>query len=187
MSGQRLFVRLQGEEGETVNLTSHEFWALVHGIVLGGAFLLAFAGGMAGFYSLRPELVTPAGITERIRRLKIGTTAMAALTWLTVIVGTWIVYPWYRDPAPDSPKSQLLANPDTEDWHEFAMEWKEHIAWLAPFLATGAAFIVIYYGAGLVRDRTVRRIAMTLFIAAFAVAVIAGLLGALITKKAPVT
>jgi hypothetical protein len=170
-----------------LDLSTHEFWALVHGILLGGAFLLAFSGGLAGFYSLRPELVTERGLTERIRRLRIGTVAMAALTWATVIVGTWVVYPWYREATPDSPKSTLLADPDTKDWHEFAMEWKEHIAWMAPMLATAAAFIVFYYRADLIRNQLARRIAMGLFIAAFAVAVIAGLLGALITKKAPVT
>jgi hypothetical protein len=169
-----------------MDLTTREFWALVHGILLGGAFLLAFSGGLAGFYSLRAELVTEAGIVDRVRRLRIGTAAMAALTWATVIVGTWVVYPWYREKAPASPKSQLLANPDTKDWHEFAMEWKEHIAWLAPLLATAAAFVVFYYRAELVRNPLARKIAMALFIAAFAVAVIAGLLGALITKKAPV-
>jgi hypothetical protein len=170
-----------------LDLTNREFWALVHGIALGGAFLLAFAGGLAGFYSLRPELVTPAGVTDRVRRLSIGTTAMAALLWLTVIVGTWVVYPWYREETPGSPKSQLLANPDTADWHEFAMEWKEHIAWISPMLATAAAFIVLYYRAELVRNPFARRLAMGLFIAAFSCAVVAGLLGALITKKAPIT
>ena len=170
-----------------MDLTTREFWALVHGIFLGGAFLLAFSGGLAGFYSLRPELVTEAGITERIRRLRLGTAAMAVLTWATVIVGTWVVYPWYRDPAPDSPRSTLLANPDTKDWHEFAMEWKEHIAWIAPMLATTAAFMVFYYRADLIRNQLARRIAMGLFIGAFAAAVVAGVLGALITKKAPVT
>lgn len=170
-----------------MDLSTREFWALVHGILLGGAFLLAFTGGLAGFYSLRPELVTEAGIGERIRRLRIGTAAMAVLTWLTVIVGTWVVYPWYREATPSSPKSTLLANPDTKDWHEFAMEWKEHIAWIAPMLATGAAFIVFYYRADLIRNPLARRIAMGLFIGAFAVAVVAGLLGALITKKAPVS
>jgi hypothetical protein len=169
-----------------VDLSSREFWALVHGILLGGAFLLAFSGGLAGFYSLRPELVTEAGITDRIRRLSIGTSAMAVLTWLTVIVGTWIVYPWYRDKAPTSPKSKLLANSNTKDWHEFAMEWKEHIAWIAPLLATSAAFVVLYYRADLIRNPLARRIAMSLFVGAFACAVVAGLLGALITKKAPV-
>jgi len=170
-----------------MDLTSREFWALVHGILLGGAFLVAFTGGLAGFYSLRPELITEAGVVERMRRLEWGTAGMAALTWLTVIVGTWVVYPWYREDTPDSPRSQLLANPDTEDWHTFGMEWKEHVAWIAPMLATAAAFIVFYYKRDLIRHPTARRMAMALFVGAFAVAVIAGVLGALITKKAPVT
>jgi hypothetical protein len=169
-----------------MDLSSHEFWALVHGILLGGAFLLAFSGGLAGFYSLRSELLTAEGVRERMRRLELGTTVMAGLTWLTVIVGTWIVYPWYREDTPDSPKSLLLANSDTKDWHEFAMEWKEHIAWIAPMLATAAAFMVLYYRDDLIKSTFLRRVAMGLFIGAFVVAVIAGLLGALITKKAPV-
>ncbi|HEX5893393.1 MAG TPA: hypothetical protein VFY33_01065 [Solirubrobacterales bacterium] len=170
-----------------MDLTNREFWALVHGVLLGGAFLLAFTGGLAGFYSLRPELLTAQGVRERIRRLEWGTVAMAILTWLTVIVGTWIVYPWYREDTPDSPRSFLLENPDTADWHEFAMEWKEHTAWISPMLATAAAFMVLYYRDDLIRNTLAKRIAMALFIAAFVVAVIAGLLGALITKKAPVT
>ena len=169
-----------------MDLTTREFWALVHGLVLGGAFLMAFTGGLAGFYSLRPELVTPKGVVERVRRLKIGTAAMAILTWLTVVVGTWIVYPWYREDIPESPRSTLLASPGTEDWHTFGMEWKEHVAWISPMLATAAAFLAFYYGKDLVRNSLARRIAMGLFVGAFALAVIAGVLGALITKKAPV-
>ena len=125
-----------------MDLSNHEFWALIHGIVLGGAFLVAFTGGLAGFYSLRPELLTAEGITDRIRRLSIGTTAMAALTWLTVIVGTWVVYPWYREEAPDSPKSQLLGNPDTKDWHEFAMEWTLHLTMRGKRYETRPALII---------------------------------------------
>jgi hypothetical protein len=170
-----------------MELTTREFWALIHGIVLGGLFLVAFSGGLAGLYSLRPALVTEAGVTERMRRLIWGTTGMAVLTWLTVIVGTWIVYPWYREDIPESPRSRLLENPDTDNWHTFGMEWKEHVAWIAPLLATGAAFIVLYYRQDLIRNQFARRLAMGLLVAAFAIAVIAGVLGALITKKAPIT
>jgi hypothetical protein len=80
-----------------MELTSRETWTLVHGLILGTFFLLAFAGGLAGLWSLRTEYVTPAGISERLRRLKIGITAMAIAAWATVITGTWIVYPWYRE------------------------------------------------------------------------------------------
>lgn len=41
-----------------MELTSRELWALIHGILSGGAFLVAFTGGWAGFCSLRPEYVT---------------------------------------------------------------------------------------------------------------------------------
>jgi RsiW-degrading membrane proteinase PrsW (M82 family) len=54
-------------------------------------------------------------------------------------------------------------------------------------LATAAFVIAAYYGRDLIRHQPARRIAMTLFVGAFAVAAIAGVLGALITKKAPVT
>jgi hypothetical protein len=170
-----------------MDLSNREFWALVHGLFLGGAFLLAFTGGLAGFFSLRPGLLTPEGVRERVRRLELGTIVMAVLTWLTVIIGTWVVYPWYREDTPDSPRTLLLDNPDTADWHEFAMEWKEHIAWISPLLATAAAFIVVYYRDDLIRNTLARRIALGLFIGAFACAAVAGILGALITKKAPVT
>src|SRR5215204_4618438 len=170
-----------------MDLTTREFWALVHGFLLGGLFLIAFAGGLAGLYSLKPQLLTAEGVTERMGRLKVGITTMAVVAWATVITGTWIVYPWYREETPDSAKSVLLADPNTADWHEFAMEWKEHIAWIAPMLATVAAFIVLYYRADLIRNNFARRLAMGLFIGAFLCAVIAGVLGALITKKAPVT
>jgi hypothetical protein len=169
-----------------MDLTTREFWALVHGFLLGGLFLVAFAGGLAGLYSLKPQLVTAEGITDRMGRLKVGMTTMAVVAWATVITGTWIVYPWYREETPDSAKSVLLADPDTADWHEFGVEWKEHIAWIAPMLATVAAFIVLYYRADLVRNQTARRLAIGLFIGSFACAAVAGILGALITKNAGV-
>src|SRR5574341_2038061 len=103
-----------------MSFTNREWWTLVHGMIFGALFLLAFAGGLAGLYSLRPGLVTAEGVTERMRRLKIGVVAMAVAAWGTVITGTWVVYPWYRDAAdPKSPKNLLLAKSSTEDWHNF--------------------------------------------------------------------
>jgi hypothetical protein len=60
-----------------MHLSNHEWWGVVHGMGFGALFLLAFAGGFAGLYSLRPELVTSAGVTERMRRLRVGVVAMA--------------------------------------------------------------------------------------------------------------
>jgi hypothetical protein len=176
-----------------MSLSIREFWTLIHGMILGALFLLAFGGGLAGFYSLRPELTTEKGIQERLVRLKWGTALMAIVAWLTVITGTYIVYPWYRARPPEGatdlteyPRSFLLANPDLALWHTFGMEWKEHVAWIAPIMATAVVFLVFRYGPVLAVNNRLRTITIVLFIIAFAAAAIAGLFGALITKTAPI-
>ena len=177
-----------------MELTTREWWAVIHGLILGTLFLLAFGGGLAGLWSLKERLLTSEGVAERTPRILIGTTVMAVVAWLTVITGTWIVYPWYRATPPEGttdltafPRSFLLADPKLQAWHSFAMEWKEHVAWIAPFLATAVAFAVIYYGAQLVRRGDMRRALLILFTLAFGAAGIAGLFGAFITKAAPVS
>ena len=129
-----------------MTLSNRETWTLVHGMIFGVIFLLGFAGGLEGLYSLRPQLLTAAGVRDRVRRLRIGVVAMAVAAWGTVITGTWVIYPWYREKVPESAKSVLVADPATAQWHSFGMEWKEHIAWISPILATVVAFIVVYYG-----------------------------------------
>jgi hypothetical protein len=34
-----------------MSLTNRETWTLIHGMIIGSLFLLAFAGGLAGLYS----------------------------------------------------------------------------------------------------------------------------------------
>ncbi len=169
-----------------MQLSTREFWTVLHGLGFGAIFLLAFAGGLAGLWSLRPELVTIEGIRERLGRLRWGTVVMAIMAWLTILSGTYIVYPWYRANVPTSPRSVLLADPTKKLWHTFGMEWKEHVGWLAGFLATAVAYIVIAYGPALVRKHNLRQAAITLFVLAFVAAGIAGLFGAFLNKLAPV-
>lgn len=169
-----------------MTLTPREFWTVLHGLILGSLYLLAFAGGAAGLWSLKPGLLTDAGIIERLRRLKIGVWTMATTCWLAVFSGTYVVYVWYREKIPESPRSRLLADPTKAAWHTFGMEWKEHVAWLAPLLATSVAFLVSWYGRELLERQEIRRAAFLLFSLAFAAATIAGLLGAFINKVAPV-
>ena len=169
-----------------MSLSDREFWTVVHGMVLGTLFLLAFAGGLAGLWSLRPSLVTPVGMVERLRRLKVGMWGMAIVAWATVVTGTYTVYPWYRDAAATSPRSQLLADTSTALWHTFGMEWKEHVAWISPILATAVAFVVTWYGPRLARENRIRKLALALFVGAFAAAAVAGLFGAFINKAAPI-
>ena len=124
---------------------------------------------------------------------------MAIVAWLTVFTGTWIVYPWYRAAPPEVidrtiqsdalkefPRYWLLASERTSLWHELGMEWKEHVAWLAPLLATAVAFVVAYYGVRLARKPEWRWPLIILFTLAFLAAGAAGVFGAFITKAAPV-
>jgi hypothetical protein len=181
-----------------MEVTERELYTILHGLVLGTLFLLAFGGGMAGLWSLRGKLVTEEGVKERTPRLLFGTAVMAIVAWLTVLTGTFIAYPWYRAAPPegtdltnaaalvDFPRYLLLAQEKTAEWHHFGMEWKEHVAWLAPFLATAVAFTVAYYGVQLIRRNEIRRAVMVFFVLGFVAAGIAGLFGAFITKAAPV-
>ncbi|MBI4568030.1 MAG: hypothetical protein HY719_06490 [Planctomycetes bacterium] len=169
-----------------MRLGVREFWTVLHGMLFGAAYLLAFAGGLAGLWSLRPAWLTAEGARERMRRLQLGLWMMAIICWATVISGTWVVYPWYRDPAKSSPRSQLLAVTDMAAWHTFGMEWKEHVAWLSPILATAAAALLQRYKDDLARRDDLRRATTTLFVLAFLAAMVAGIFGAFINKVAPI-
>ena len=176
-----------------MSMTDRELWAVIHGLVLGTLFLLAFAGGLAELYSLRTEWVTAAGIKERVRRLISGNWIMAVVAWLTCFTGTYIVYPWYRAAPPegqtelvDFPRYFLLADEALKAWHTFGMEWKEHVAWFSPLLATAVAYVVWRYRDRLSSDSQLRNMLIVLFVLAFVAAGVAGLFGAFITKAAPV-
>jgi hypothetical protein len=190
-----------------MELSTREAWTVIHGLVLGTLFLLAFAGGLAGLWSLRPGLITTAGIQERMKRLYWGTWVMAGAAWATVITGTWIVYPWYRANLSEvgddryagcagailpnetcSPREFLLSDVSgqTETWHELGMEWKEHVGWAAPILATAAAFLVTYYGPRLMARPWLRTAVIVMFVAAFGAAVVGGAFGAFLNKVAPI-
>ena len=134
-----------------------------------------------------------------MRRLVAGTWVMAIVAWLTVITGTWhrlSLVPRQATPRAspaaeaalkEFPRYFLLANEQTAEWHTFGMEWKEHVAWLAPLLATAVAFFVSLATAPSSSDHgEMRRAVMVILTLAFAAAGIAGLFGALITKAAPV-
>lgn len=169
-----------------MEISTREAWTVLHGMIFGAVFLLAFAGGLAGLYSLRPEWLTTAGLRERLTRLKIGMWSMAVIAWATVISGSYIVYPWYRDKAPTSARSVLLSQPTTAEWHNFGMEWKEHVGWLAPIAATVVAFVITYYGPVLAKRVGERRAVMIFFVVSFLTAAAAGIFGAFLNKVAPV-
>src|SRR3970040_116866 len=69
---------------------------------------------------------------------------------------------------PFSPRFFLLSKPTTAAWHTFGMEWKEHVGWFAPILATAVAFVVAYYGPPPAREERARRTVLWLFLVALA-------------------
>jgi hypothetical protein len=176
-------------------LTRREFWTALHGMVLGAVFLLAFSGCAASLWSLRSHWLTAEGRTAAVRCLLAGSWTMAILAWLTVFAGTFVIYPWYRAKPPAAtsaaqlagyPKFLLTSRPQTEDWHEFGMEWKEHVGWLAPFLATAVAIVATRNRHWLADQATIRRTMLLLLFASFFCASVAGMFGAFINKVAPV-
>jgi hypothetical protein len=164
-------------------VTNQQAFLLLH-LAVGALFLHGLVGGVATLF--RSHL-TRAG--KWVRNFSVAT--MAAVAWVTAVTGTWLVYPGYRaTPAPGAdneghPKFALVGDHNTALWHEFAMEWKEHVAWLTPFLATAIAFVVIRYSDELTRDTRLRRTIATLFVVTFFAAFVAGGLGAAINKVAP--
>ncbi len=173
-----------------MELSIREIWTVLHGMVLGAVFLLAFGGAIADLYELKASWITPEGAMENSRRLKLGLWAMALIAWGTVITGTWVVYVWYRaKPVAGTelfnfPRYFLLSKPNTKEWHEFGMEWKEHVAWIAPMLLTSIAYSAQYYGERIKDFPRMRRTLFWLLIITFASAAVAGLFGAFINKVA---
>lgn len=54
------------------------------------------------------------------------------------------------------------------------MEWKEHVAWIAPVLAPALAYVVLRYGLSLSQHGQPRRASMVYFAIAFLAAAIGG-------------
>jgi hypothetical protein len=177
-----------------MGLTARELWTAFHGMALGAGYLLAFSGAFVALWSMRSTWVTPSGAIASGRRLVIGAWAMALLAWGAILVGTLVVYPMYRAKPPKGtpasglgayPRSQLLSQPQTKEWHEFGMEWKEHVGWLVPILATAVAVVATRYRRALAGEPMLRRMLLVLLCVSFFCASAAGLMGALINKVAP--
>jgi hypothetical protein len=111
-----------------MHLTTREIWALVHGLLIGGPFLLAFTGGLVALVGLRSEYLTAEGIRNRAAQLRIGASVMAVMAWAIVFIGIWVLLPWYSEARPDSPRWLLLSDPSTRQCHELADVWKTHVA-----------------------------------------------------------
>jgi hypothetical protein len=168
-----------------MDLTLREVVTATHGMLFGGFFLMALFAIV--IHLLEPSTVSSPSRTET--SLLIG---MTVFGWAAVLSGTYVVYPWYRAVAPAGadlalyPKFLLTAHPATAGWHNLGMEWKEHVAWIAPMVATMITFVLLRQRAAWSASRQIRRAVTGFAGAAFLAAALAGTWGALISKKAPV-
>ncbi len=176
-----------------MEITIRGLWTLIHGLGFGALYLLACSGALVELYRFSTSSAPSEFTIGQERFLKVYLVTMVVLAWAAVLIGAYVIYPWYRAAAPPGtvdlsmfPQRLLMSNPTTIGWHTLGMEWKEHVAWFAPISITMVAFVFIKYGRALRNHRQLRIAVLSFAAASFAAAGIAGFFGAMITKNAPV-
>jgi uncharacterized membrane protein len=176
-----------------MEITARALWTLLHGLGFGALYLLACSGALVELYRSTASSASSESTPARERFLKTYLLTMTVLAWAAVLTGAYVIYPWYRAaPLPGTtdlslfPQHLLMSTSATSRWHSLGMEWKEHVAWLAPISITMVTFVFIRYGRSL-KDHPQLRSAVLIFaVASFVAAGIAGFFGAMINKYAPV-
>jgi hypothetical protein len=176
-----------------MEITTRSLWTLIHGMGFGALYLMACSGALVELFRryARNASATPNIADERFFRKYLS--VMAILAWMTVFTGAYVVYPWYRAAAPAGtanlagfPQALLMSRPLTVGWHSMGMEWKEHVAWLAPISITMAAAVFARYGRAIKDQPQLRNAVLGFVLISFVSAGIAGFFGAMIDKNAPV-
>ena len=171
--------------------SDRSLWTMLHGLVLSGGGMLFLAVALIAI----PLLSAPADayIPDRQSNgFAMITLAAAVLLWMSVLGGTYVVFPMYRATPPEGltllteyPRALLLSQPDTRWLHAFGMEIKEHLPWLAAMLATAAAFVARRHRVTLLADASLRPVTGALLAIAFVMASVVALLGVFVNKVAP--
>ena len=178
---------------ESMLFTTNSLWTMVHGIVLGGGALMALAASLFAIYLMRTDPGADLALDGPARKLGLLTAFTAVALWLTVIVGTYIVFPPYRVTPPEGttdlapyPRAMILDSPETAWLHAFAMETKEHVPFMAAMLATAIAFVALRYRTAVLRDEPLRGITAALIGVCIILVSYVSLLGVFVNKVAPV-
>lgn len=176
-----------------MEMTARAFFTALHGMLFGGFFAAATFGLVVEL--VRSNFETRSGELCGTGRLlaNLYLLAAAAAGWAAVLIGAYVVYPWYRA-TPFSgalnlaafPQRLLLSSPTTIGWHALGMEWKEHIAWIAPMAVTMAAYVLWKQRAAMKSDRGIRTGVLVFTLAALGSVGVAAFFGAMINKNAPV-
>lgn len=176
-----------------MELTVRGLWTLIHGMGFGGLYLLACSGAIVELGRSYAPGSEEAVATRDDWFVRVYFVVMAALAWMTVLSGTYVIYPWYRATPPPGaanlsgyPQRLLMANPATIGWHSIGMEWKEHVAWLVPIAITMATAVVFRYGRNLKHHPPLRNAVLGFVAGSLVAAALAGFFGAEIDDHAPV-
>lgn len=171
--------------------SERSIWTMVHGIGLGGGALLGLAAALFYLHAARPAR-DAAGQATGARAFAAVTVFSASMLWLTVLIGTYVVFPPYRATPPPGtldlsqfPRALILGNANTAWLHRFGMEIKEHMPWIASMLTTAVAFVAVRDPETVFRDRSLRRMMFTILAIAFVLVAGVALLGVFANKVAP--
>jgi hypothetical protein len=172
--------------------TERSLWTMMHGIVLSGAALMALSAALFSLYTIRAGNASEAVAQIQARHLVWLTIFISVMLWLTVLVGTYIVFPPYRATPPEGladlrmyPRALLRSDPTTAWLHSFAMETKEHVPWIAAMLATAVAFVSVRYRSRLLSDPQLNKMATWLLAICLLLVSYVALLGVFVNKVAP--
>jgi hypothetical protein len=176
-----------------MEISMRDLWTVLHGMGFGALFMLAFTGAIAELFRMSAPGSPAIPNTRDQMLLRVYLIGMVVLAWLTVFSGAYIVYPWYRAVPPAGiadlagyPQKLLLSSPSTKGWHDLGMEWKEHVAWIAPIAMTMVAYVFAKYAGNLAKHRNLRKAALVFTLAAFIATGVAGGFGAFLNKYAPI-
>lgn len=165
---------------------------MVHGIVFGGAALMSLSAALFCLYAMRGSTRSDAAARNASAAVAGLSVFTAAVLWLAVISGTYLVFPPYRLAPPAGvtdlsayPRALVLASPNTAWLHAFGMEIKEHVPWIAAMLATGVAFVGVRYRSTLLHDASLRTMTATLLAISIVLVAFVSIMGIFVNKVAP--
>jgi hypothetical protein len=172
--------------------TERGIWTMIHGVVLGGGVLMGLCAALFAMGTVRAPGAAHDTMHDSSRALVRLLVSVAAVLWLTVLVGTYVNFPPYRATPPEGtldlsqyPRFLIDSNPETVWLHAFGMEIKEHVPWIASMLATAVAFVGLRYRSRLLSDARLRSMSMTLLALCFVLSAFVGIMGIFVNKVAP--